>query len=94
MGALSPVPVQRIEVPPHPPAETIETQGCSIVLRRVEGPEARELFFGCRPPAEVAPKTPAPPPPPLSSFELQDFSKTTADAEPHFVKMKMNGDGY
>ncbi len=26
--------------------------GCSIVLRRVEGPEARELYFSCQPPAE------------------------------------------
>ena len=39
---------------PHPPAETIETHGCSIVLRRVEGPEARELFFLCQPPCEAA----------------------------------------
>ena len=39
---------------PHPVAETIETHGCSIVLRRVEGPEARELFFHCQPPAETA----------------------------------------
>ncbi len=31
----------------------------------------------------------APPPPPLASFELPDISKTTADAEPHFVKMKI-----
>lgn len=31
----------------------------------------------------------APPPPPLASFELPDFSKTTADAEPHFIKMKI-----
>jgi enamine deaminase RidA (YjgF/YER057c/UK114 family) len=28
----------------------IETQGCSIVLRRVEGPAARELFLHCQPP--------------------------------------------
>ncbi len=35
-------------------AETIETQGCSIVLRRVAGPEARELFFHCQPPAATA----------------------------------------
>ena len=35
---------------PHPRAETIETHGCSIVLRAVEGPEARELFFVCSPP--------------------------------------------
>lgn len=30
-------------------AETIETHGCSVVLRRVEGPAARELFFACKP---------------------------------------------
>jgi 2-iminobutanoate/2-iminopropanoate deaminase len=41
-------------VSPHLPAETIETHGCSIVLRRVEGPEARELFFHCQPPHEAA----------------------------------------
>ncbi len=35
-------------------AETIETQGCSIVLRRVDGPRARELFFHCQPPAATA----------------------------------------
>jgi len=34
-------------------AETIETHGCLIVLRQVEGPEARELFFSCQPPAEA-----------------------------------------
>jgi enamine deaminase RidA (YjgF/YER057c/UK114 family) len=45
---------QRIDVSPHPIAETIETHGCSIVLRRVEGPEARELFLHCRPPADTA----------------------------------------
>jgi enamine deaminase RidA (YjgF/YER057c/UK114 family) len=38
---------------PHPPVETIEAHGCSIVLRRVAGPEARELFFSCQPPAEA-----------------------------------------
>ena len=37
----------------NPPAETIEARGCSIVLRRVTGPEARELFFSCQPPAEA-----------------------------------------
>lgn len=35
-------------------------------------------------------KVAAPPPPPLRTFELKDFSKTTADAEPHFVKMKIS----
>ncbi len=35
---------------PHPAAETIESQGCSVVLRRIEGPEARELFLLCQPP--------------------------------------------
>ncbi len=41
-------------MPSHPVAETIETHGCSIVLRRVEGPEARELFLLCQPPAAAA----------------------------------------
>jgi len=50
----APVAAQRVELPSHPVAETIETHGCSIVLRRVEGPEARELFLHCRPPAETA----------------------------------------
>ena len=34
-------------------AETIHTQGCSIVLRRVAGPAAREIFLHCQPPPEV-----------------------------------------
>ena len=53
---MKPVPVaaQRLEVSSHPVAETIEAHGCSIVLRRVEGPAARELFFHCQPPAETA----------------------------------------
>ena len=41
-------------MPPHSPAEKIETQSCSIFLRRVEGPEARELFFLCQPLGEAA----------------------------------------
>ena len=41
-------------MPSHPIVETIETHGCSIVLRRIEGPKARELFFHCQPPAETA----------------------------------------
>lgn len=31
----------------------------------------------------------APPPPPLSSFDLPSFSGTTADADPHFVKITL-----
>jgi enamine deaminase RidA (YjgF/YER057c/UK114 family) len=38
----------------HPAAETIESHGCSIVLRRVDGPDARELFLHCQPPAHTA----------------------------------------
>ena len=41
-------------MPAPPAAETLETHGCRVVLRRVEGPEARELFFLCQPPAEAA----------------------------------------
>jgi enamine deaminase RidA (YjgF/YER057c/UK114 family) len=32
-----------------PVAETIESHGCSVVLRRVAGPHARELFLACAP---------------------------------------------
>ena len=32
----------------------IETQGCEVVLRRIEGPAAKELFFSCAPPGAVA----------------------------------------
>ncbi|MGB5324981.1 MAG: Rid family hydrolase [Pseudomonadales bacterium] len=32
-------------------AETIEHHGCPIVLHRLVGPEASELFFTCKPPA-------------------------------------------
>jgi enamine deaminase RidA (YjgF/YER057c/UK114 family) len=46
--------ITRSRVSLHPIAETIEAHGCSIVLRRVEGPAARELFFHCQPPAETA----------------------------------------
>ncbi|MDJ0851753.1 MAG: RidA family protein [Myxococcota bacterium] len=34
-------------------AETIETHGCGVALRRVEGPEALELFFLCQPASEA-----------------------------------------
>ena len=37
---------------PHSPAATIESHGCSVVLRCVHGPEALELFLSCQP-AEV-----------------------------------------
>ena len=35
-------------------ADTIESHGCSIVVRRFEGPAARELFLHCQPPAATA----------------------------------------
>ena len=35
-------------------AETIQSHGCSVVLRSTDGPEARELFFSCQPPVELA----------------------------------------
>ena len=35
-------------------AETIEAPGCSIVLRRAEGPAAKEFFIHCQPSADVA----------------------------------------
>jgi enamine deaminase RidA (YjgF/YER057c/UK114 family) len=38
----------------HPGRGAIEAHGCSIILRRVEGPVARELYFHCQPPAETA----------------------------------------
>jgi enamine deaminase RidA (YjgF/YER057c/UK114 family) len=37
----------------HSTLETIEAQDCLLTLRRVEGPQARELFFSCQP-AETA----------------------------------------
>ena len=32
----------------------------------------------------------APPPAPLPAYELPSFSKTTADIEPHFIKLKLS----
>jgi enamine deaminase RidA (YjgF/YER057c/UK114 family) len=49
----APAAAQRVEVSSQPTAETIESHGCSIVLRRVEGPRARELFLHCQPPADA-----------------------------------------
>jgi enamine deaminase RidA (YjgF/YER057c/UK114 family) len=50
----APAAVHRVEVSSHPVSETIETHGCAVVLRRVEGPHARELFLHCQPPPGVA----------------------------------------
>lgn len=35
-------------------AEVIESDGCAITLRRVDGPDARELFFNCQPDTGLA----------------------------------------
>ena len=35
-------------------AEVIESDGCKITLRRVDGPDARELFFNCQPDTDLA----------------------------------------
>jgi enamine deaminase RidA (YjgF/YER057c/UK114 family) len=39
-----------------PQAATVRevSHGCTIVLRRVEGPEAHEIYLHCQPPADVA----------------------------------------
>ena len=37
----------------HPRFESVDSHGCSIVLRRIEGPHAREMFFSCQPPDEI-----------------------------------------
>jgi enamine deaminase RidA (YjgF/YER057c/UK114 family) len=53
---MSPEPVasRQIEASPRSTAATIESHGCSVVLRRVVGPEATELHFHCQPPAGTA----------------------------------------
>jgi enamine deaminase RidA (YjgF/YER057c/UK114 family) len=38
----------------HYPAETIEIRGCTLVVLAVEAPDAHELFFHCRPPANLS----------------------------------------
>ena len=38
----------------HRTVETVETGGCSIDVCRIDGPQSRELFFHCRPPAAIA----------------------------------------
>jgi enamine deaminase RidA (YjgF/YER057c/UK114 family) len=40
-------------VSPHPPVETFELHGCTIALRRLQGPDALEIFFNCQPPARI-----------------------------------------
>lgn len=52
---MKPVPVaaQRVELPSRSAAETIESHGCSVAVRRFDGPDARELFLHCRPSAQV-----------------------------------------
>ena len=37
----------------HSPSESVDSHGCSIALRRIEGPHAREIFFSCQPPVEI-----------------------------------------
>ena len=49
----APAAAQKVEVLSHPVAVTIESHGCSIVLRRVEGPRAQELFLHCQPPPDA-----------------------------------------
>jgi enamine deaminase RidA (YjgF/YER057c/UK114 family) len=44
---------RKIDVPPGRVAESLEVEGCPVVLRRVEGPAAREVFLHCQPPADV-----------------------------------------
>ena len=36
-----------------PEAETIEVNGCTVFLRRIDGPEAAEIFLLCEPPAAL-----------------------------------------
>jgi enamine deaminase RidA (YjgF/YER057c/UK114 family) len=36
------------------PSESVDSHGCSIALRRIEGLQARELFFSCQPPTDVS----------------------------------------
>ena len=37
----------------HSSSESVDSLGCSIALRRIEGPHARELFFSCQPPTNA-----------------------------------------
>lgn len=53
-GAPSPLAGQKVAEFSLCPAETIQACGCTIVLRRFEGPKARELFFSCQPPTDLS----------------------------------------
>ena len=46
-------PGQKIAVPPHPTGARLQSHGCSITLRQVHGPLAREVFLHCQPPAGI-----------------------------------------
>ena len=46
-------PGNSMKLSPHPIDGSNQPHGCTIAVRRVEGPEAREIFFHCQPPAEV-----------------------------------------
>ena len=46
-------PGNSMKLSPHPIDGRHQPHGCTIAVRRVEGPEAREIFFHCQPPVEV-----------------------------------------
>jgi len=48
-----PLTTRRAAASPSLTTETISSRGCSIVLRRLEGPLAREIFLHCQPPTDV-----------------------------------------
>ncbi len=49
----APAPRPNIEAPPEARSRTLELHGCRVVMRRVEGPEADEIFLNCQAPAGV-----------------------------------------
>lgn len=46
-------PGNSMKLSPHPIDGSNQPHGCTIAVRRIEGPEAREIFLHCQPPAEV-----------------------------------------
>ena len=42
-----------MKLSPHPIDGSNQPHGCTIAVRRIEGPEAREIFLHCQPPADV-----------------------------------------